>query len=277
MKADFSSVQNKMDIQNLKDIQSKKDIQNQKDIQNRKEFRLFVARAYSEFIQLRQNDYREAFNELLLKKTVKLRAYIENYINLAWKKGYFSKDQYKLDTVISALFTEVYDCIEDVQSEKDLYVWLYETAHILLEEIGVKEDLNDYFYQNIESFSNQEWDKMEEKHISDGNMLMLDVQHNRHTSHYGYTLDNVLIENNPKDLRGSLSKTSKVEPVENHKAMVLNNLPTAMRDVFELYTNEYLEINEIAKINKSTTEKVKELLNNARKALKVSVFNRYYC
>ncbi len=59
--------------------------------------------------------------------------------------------------------------------------------------------------------------------------------------------------------------------------MVLNNLPTAMRDVFELYTNEYLEINEIAKINKSTTEKVKELLNNARKALKVSVFNRYYC
>lgn len=142
MKADFSFIQNK------------------KDIQNRKEFRWFVVRAYSELIQLKQNGYREAFNELLLKKTVKLRADIENYINFACKKGFFAKDKYKVGEVIDALFLEIYECIEDVQNEKDLYVWLYETTHILLEDIGVKEEVNDYFYQNIENFSNQEWDKM---------------------------------------------------------------------------------------------------------------------
>jgi DNA-directed RNA polymerase specialized sigma24 family protein len=118
---------------------------------------------------------------------------------------------------------------------------------------------------------------MEENYISDGGMLRSKAQDTRFANHYSYILDNVFIENKPEDLREKTSETSKRESLENYMAMVLNNLPTAMREVFELYTNQYLELNEISKIYNSTTEKVKELLNKARKALKVSSFNRYYC
>jgi DNA-directed RNA polymerase specialized sigma24 family protein len=48
-----------------------------------------------------------------------------------------------------------------------------------------------------------------------------------------------------------------------------------MRNVFDLYTNEHLELDEIAQIRNNTTQEVEQLLNEAKKALRVSFMNRY--
>lgn len=57
--------------------------------------------------------------------------------------------------------------------------------------------------------------------------------------------------------------------------MVLHNLPRAMRNVFELFTNEQLHIEEIAEVRESTMAEVEHLLNEAKRALQVSFLNRY--
>jgi DNA-directed RNA polymerase specialized sigma24 family protein len=48
-----------------------------------------------------------------------------------------------------------------------------------------------------------------------------------------------------------------------------------MRTVFELCTNQQFTINELAVIRNSTVGEVQWLLDDARKALQTSFFNRY--
>ena len=48
-----------------------------------------------------------------------------------------------------------------------------------------------------------------------------------------------------------------------------------MRHVFELFTNEHLSIEEIAIVRKSKKEEVKQLLQDAKHVLQVSLLNRY--
>jgi DNA-directed RNA polymerase specialized sigma24 family protein len=243
---------------------------------NKAEFRLFVAGMYPQLIKLKQNGYRESFNQVLLKITLKLRVYIKNYIDLAYKQGAFSKEKYTTKDITSALFLEIYDCIEDVQNDQDLYVWLYDTTHILLKDISQEDGVSDTFYKNIENFSHEDWDKMEENYNSSQDSIGQHDHSDRHFNHSNYILDYVFVENKINDSKGQLYETLQSDPVKTHMAMVLNNLPTEMRDVFELYTNEYLELNEIAKIKNSTIEKVKTLLNKTSTALKLSIFNRYF-
>jgi DNA-directed RNA polymerase specialized sigma24 family protein len=57
--------------------------------------------------------------------------------------------------------------------------------------------------------------------------------------------------------------------------MVLHNLPTKMRKVFELFTKDHLTLEEIAQVRNNTLEETKALLKGAKKALQVSLLNRY--
>lgn len=57
--------------------------------------------------------------------------------------------------------------------------------------------------------------------------------------------------------------------------MVLYNLPLAMRTVFDLSTKQQFTLKEIAKIKNTTIKEVQQLLNNARRSLKISFTNRY--
>jgi DNA-directed RNA polymerase specialized sigma24 family protein len=65
------------------------------------------------------------------------------------------------------------------------------------------------------------------------------------------------------------------QEIQHHIAMVLHNLPLKMRNVFELYTVEHLELEEIAQVRNNTREEVEELLREAKKAVQLSFLNRY--
>ncbi len=243
--------------------------------QNKKEFRLFVTRAYSKLIKLKYRGYRESFNQVLLSITPKIKVYVNNYINVAIKKGQLCKDHYNIDDFMSAFFIEIYDRIDEVENEEDFYAWLYETADGLFPKMSLKEDFNDDFFNTIGDFSKQEWEEMQEKYNVTDDLLMTAELYEASYSHYSYILDHVFKENKEKDLREKRPITLKEEAVKNHMVMVLSNLPTAMRNIFELYTTEYLEFDEIAKINNITSQEVNILLNQAKKALQVSAYNRY--
>ena len=48
-----------------------------------------------------------------------------------------------------------------------------------------------------------------------------------------------------------------------------------MRKVFELFTKDHLTLEEIAQVRNNTLEETKALLKGAKKALQVSLLNRY--
>ena len=245
--------------------------------QNKKEFRLFVTKSFPNLIKLKKEGDQTSFNALVLKIMPQIRQYVNTQLNTAIRKGHFSKNKYKADDIIDQLFIEIYDHIEEVKHEKDFYLWLFKTTNSLLDDIKVEEEFDDLFFKNIDGYSKPEWDAMQEKYSTDGggDLLLIEELEDMSYNHNDYTLNHVFIENDEKDLVKKIDKDLKEENVKNHIAMVLHNLPNAMRNVFELSTNQELSLEEIAQIRNNTVDEVEQLLKDAKKALQLSLFNRY--
>jgi RNA polymerase sigma factor (sigma-70 family) len=245
--------------------------------QIKKEFRLFVTNSFPDLIQLKKEGDQASFNALVLEIMPEIRKYINGRLNTAMQKGNFSKGKYKADDFIDQLFIEIYDNIEEVKHEKDFYRWLFEKTNTLLEDTIVEEEFNDYFFKNIDDYSKPEWKEMQEKFSTDGDgdLMMIEELDDQSYNHNNYILNHVFVEDNEKAMIAKIDNHLSTEEVQRHIALVLHNLPLSMRNVFELFTNEHLEIEEIAQIRNNTTQEVEQLLNEAKKALRVSFTNRY--
>jgi len=245
--------------------------------QNKWEFRLFVTRSFPDLVQLKKQGEQKSFNELVLKIMPEIRKYINNRLSTAIKKGHFSKGKYKADDFIDQLFIEIYDNIDEVENEKDFYLWLFKKTNALLEDIIVEEEFDDLFFRNIDDYSKPEWDEMQEKYSTDGDgdLLMIEELDDMSYNHNNYTLNHVFIEDKEKAMIEKIDKHLSEEEIQHHISLVLHNLPLPMRNVFELFTIEKLSLEEIAEIRNNTLKEVKQLLKDAKKALQVSLFNRY--
>lgn len=245
--------------------------------QNKKEFRLFVTKSFPDLIKLKKEGDQTNFNALVLKIMPQIKQYVNTQLNTAIRKGNFSKNKYKADDIIDQLFIEIYDHIEEVKQEKDFYLWLFKKTNALLDDVSSDEEFDDFFFKNIDDYSKPEWDAMQENYSTDGggDLLMIEELEDMSYNHNDYTLNHVFIENDEKDLVKKIDKDISDEDIKKHITMVLHNLPYAMRNVFELATNQDLKLEEIAEIRNSTLEDVEQLLKDAKKALQLSLFNRY--
>ncbi|MEM5538225.1 MULTISPECIES: RNA polymerase sigma factor [unclassified Olleya] len=250
---------------------------NIKYYQSKNEFRLFVKQSHSDLLQFKNEGDKDAFNNLVLKILPVLRNYINRQLNVYISQGHFSKGKYKGDDIIDQLFIEIYDHIEDVKHEKDFYAWLYLKVDQIMEDIKVEEEFNDFFFKNIDTYSKPEWDAMEEKYTkdADGDLLLIEELSDSSYNHNDYELKPIFIEENEVDFINKIDKHLKQDEAKKHTAFVVGNLPNAMRQVFELFTNEHLSFEEIAVVRKLSITEVKKLFNDAKKALQISLFNRY--
>ncbi|MFT4805213.1 MAG: RNA polymerase sigma factor (sigma-70 family) [Psychroserpens sp.] len=245
--------------------------------QNKKEFRLFVTQAHTTLIELKKEGQQASFNALVLKIMPELKAYVQRRLRTAIKKGHFSKGKYKAADIIDQLFIEIYDNIEEVTHEKYFYFWLYKKTNELLEDMIIEEEFDELFFKNIDEYTKPEWDEMEEKYSTDGggDLLILEELDDMSYNHNDYTLNHVFIENKEKDMIDKIDKSISEERIQQHIEMVLHNLPPDIRTVFELFTYEHLELEEIAQLRNSSLSEVEQLLEDARRLLKLSLFNRY--
>ncbi|SDH30748.1 RNA polymerase sigma factor [Winogradskyella thalassocola] len=245
--------------------------------QEQKSYRIEVNNSYPELMRLKKEDDSASFNALLLKIIPQVEKYINGRLNTAIKKGNFSKGKYKADEFIDQLFIEVYNNIEEVKKQDDFYLWLFKKTNELLEDIIVEEEFDEFFFKNIDDYTKPEWDAMEENFSTDGggDYVMIEDLEDRSYNHNDYTLNHVFIEDDEKKLTEKIDKDLSEEQIKNHIELVLHNLPLPMRSVFELSTQWHFELEEIAKIQNIAIEEVKELLKSAKKALQVSLFNRY--
>jgi DNA-directed RNA polymerase specialized sigma24 family protein len=94
-------------------------------------------------------------------------------------------------------------------------------------------------------------------------------------NHNDYVLNHVFIEDKENKIIEKLDKKLSKETIKKHTDMVVNNLPSTMRNVFILYTNQHLSIEEIAQLKNKTIGEIEMVLKDVKEALKVSFFNRY--
>lgn len=245
--------------------------------EGKKEFNVFVASTFSDLVQFKKEDDQEAFNSLLLKTFHQVKRYITKRLSTALAKGNLPKGKYKPDDFIDQLFIEAYDHFEAVKDEEGLHPWLFKKADELLENRIIDEEFDDYFLKNIDDYSRPEWDEMEEKFSTDGggDYVMIEELDDISYPKNDYVLNHVFVEDYKKEIMDQLDEDLGEENIRKHVAMVLHNLPLQMRAVFELATEHQFTLEEITIIRNQSLEEVRLLLENARKSIEASFFNRY--
>ncbi len=248
------------------------------DFKSQKEFHIFVASTYSDLKKVRNSGDKESFNELLLKTLPQVKRYITKRLNTALSKGNLPRGKYRPDDFIDQLFIEVYDHFEEIKNKVDLYPWLFKKADELLEDTIVDEEFDEVFFENIDDFSKPAWDAMEEKFSTDGDgdLVMMEEFDDSSYPKNDYVLNHVFVEDDSKEMTAQLDKKLGEEKIRRHADMVLQQLPLPMRTVFKLATEYQFTLQEIAMIRNQSFDEVQQLLENARKSLETSFFNRHF-
>lgn len=243
----------------------------------RRELRISIKQTLPELIKFKKAENKVAFNTLLLGVIPNLRNYIIKRIKTAIQQNHFPKNKYVPNDFIDQLFIEIYDHIENVSTEDEFYVWLYKKTNELLEDTINEEEFDDIFFKNIDDYSKQEWNQMEENFTaeSDGDLIMKEELSDISYQQNPFTTKDVFIENTESELIKRIDDNLHQQEVDKHIGFVLHNLPLQTRNVFELYTKHHLNIAEIAKVQNIHISDAKQRLEDARKSLKTSLFNRY--
>ncbi len=243
----------------------------------KKEFNVFVASTFLDLARYKKEDDQAPFNSLLLKTFHQVKRYINKRLNAALAKGNLPKGKYKPDDFIDQLFIEAYDHFDLVKDKDDLHPWLFKKADELLESTIIDEEFDDYFLKNIDDYSKPEWDAMEEKFSTDGDgdYVMIEELDDMSYPKNDYVLNHVFVEDYKKEIMDKLDKDLGEENIRKHVDMVVHNLPLPMRTVFELATEYQFTLEEITIIRNQSLEEVRLLLENARRVLEASFFNRY--
>ena len=246
-------------------------------LKEKKRVHLMVSSSYITLKTYRKEGNKQAFNELLLKIIPELRRFIKKQLITAIRKGHFSKNKYKPDDIVDQLFIEVYDHFDQIKHKDDLYPWLFSKAEALMTATIANEEFEHRFKENIDTLSQPEWKEMEENFSTDGDgdLVMIDELDDLSYPKNDYTLDQVLIEDQEKELIEKLDRKLKDERIQKHIDLILYNLPSQIRSVFELFTIENFSLDQIASIKGISQQKAKHLLHEAKKSIQVGILNRF--
>ncbi|NJB70383.1 RNA polymerase sigma factor (sigma-70 family) [Saonia flava] len=244
---------------------------------NKKEFHVFVANIFPNLVKFREEKDKTSFNELLIKVLPEVKRYVTKRLNTAISKGNIPRGKYKTDDFVDQLFIEVYEHLEEVENKKDFHSWLFKKADELLEERMVEEEFDSLFFENIDDYSKAEWDDMAEKYTmdGDGDLIMVDELDDISYRKHDYISKNIFLDDANKNLMAKLDKDLGKENILKHTEMVLHHLSPSTRAVFDLFTEQHFDLKEIATIRNHTVQEVEALLEEARKSLESSFYNRY--
>ena len=245
--------------------------------QSQREFHVFVANSFSDLIRLKKEGDLKAFNQLLLKTMPEVRRYVQKNLNHAVVKGKIDRNRYKADDIIDQLFIEVYDHLDEINNKNELHAWMFNKVDELLETIFVEEEFDALFLENIDTYSQHEWESMQEKFTTDGDgdLIMNEELDDISYAKDDYVLNHIFVGDDDQKVLLQLDKELGAENIRKHSEMVLYHMPKQMRRVFELFTEHQFGMAEIAKIHNSTVQEIESLLKTARKSLRTSFIKRY--
>lgn len=240
-------------------------------------FHVVIEETYRNLKDYRNEDNHEEFNKELLRLMPQVQYYVAKRLKSAILAGKLNKGMFSPNDFTDQLFIEVYDNWEAIKDERDLRPFLFKKVDELLDDSLTEEEFDHVFFENIDSFSQPEWDAMEEDFSTDGDgdLVLLEELDDSSFQNENYTLSNVFITEEEKNLAEKLDKSLDKERVERHIHMVLGKMSVPMRSVYQLYTDLGFSTAEIASIREVTLDEVDDLLSRARKLLKESFVKRF--
>lgn len=240
------------------------------------EFQRKVAAGFDELKKLKAEGQREAFNETLLGLLPDVKRYITRGLRLALAKGVISHNKYRPDDFFDQLFLDIYDRLDEVPDKELFHSWLFGRAEGLLEEMEVKEIFDAYLFENLDEFSRAEQAGMDESYSTDGDgdLVMMDELDDISYKNRQFLLRNIFLDDAHEDLMAMMETTGGPKQVESHLDDVLFELPPNLRSVFELAYEQGFGPDEIARIKNLEPQQVSNMLQKARKLLRVTLSER---
>ncbi|UKN01053.1 hypothetical protein K6119_15085 [Paracrocinitomix mangrovi] len=232
---------------------------------------------WDELLNSRNSDNQTVFNKLIADSTPELRKYIARRLRVSIKKGKLPARKYKVDDFVNELYLAAYDKITDFTSAQQFGNWLYQKTDQILEDTIVDEEFDDFFFQNIEQYTSDEWKSMEENYYmdADGDYIMAEELNDPSYPDYEYQLKDVFVDNDQDALIQKISDKLTEEEINKHIKLVVSNLPFEERVAYQLSIINRLKDVDIASITKSVVEDVSSKIKNAKDKIVKSFHSRY--
>ncbi|OEJ98564.1 hypothetical protein A8C32_05005 [Flavivirga aquatica] len=226
---------------------------------------------------LKKENKQDAFKDKFMELLPAAKQHIINSMETASKKELLKQQGYGVDDFVNDLYIYVYDHIDELDNQDDFHIWLFKVIDILIQDALVDEEFDDFFFKDIDEYSKQEWDAMEEEFSTDGDgdLLTLDELDDINLRKNNYELKDIFIEDNEKELTAKFEKELSKERINSHMQMVLRKLPTTTQSVFDLHTLRGFDAKKIAHIKRMQVEKVDGLLHEAMNLLRLSFKSRF--
>lgn len=244
---------------------------------NQRDIQFIIKKTYTRLVVLKRENNQKTFNTELLKILPEIYRYVADRLKTAVANGKLNKGMFSPNDFTDQLFIEVYDHMDKIKDENELHTFLFKKVDELLDDSLVEEEFDHVFFENIDNYSKPEWDAMQENYSrdGDGDFVMIEELDDISYPKGNYTLNQVFITDNEKELAKKLDDSLDSERIKRHIQLVLSKMALPMRTVFQLYTNQGFTIEEIANIRETTRAEVEKILVDVRKKLKKSFEKRF--
>jgi len=238
----------------------------------------FSALSFERLIRLKENNEQNMFNEMMHQFLPDVNGYIARRLSAAVRNGHLPSGKYKVEDFTDELYLSAFEHIKEVEDERHMLPWLFKKTDELLEKTMVVEEYNEFFFENIDNYTQAQWNQMQIDFSKegDGDLMLLEEFDDPSYPNYEYRLADAFIEKNPEnEWIENLNKEIGTNEIHQHIDMVLHRLPAPVRSVYDLYVNQLFQPYEIAKIKRISVYQVERYLNQAQSSIRKSIEKRF--
>lgn len=237
-----------------------------------------AALSFERLIRLKEDNEQTEFNKTMQQLLPDVKGYIARRLSAAVRNGHLPSGKYKVADFTDELYLMAFEQIKEVEDEKELLPWLFKKADELIADTMTSEEFNEFFFENIDKYTQKEWQQMQVDFSTDGDgdLMLLEEFDDPSYPDYAYSLKDAFVEESPENkwLEKLNAELSDAE-IHKHIDMVLHRLPTPMRSVYDLAVNQRFEPYEIAKIKRISVYQVERYLSQAQSSIQKSIKKRF--
>jgi RNA polymerase sigma factor (sigma-70 family) len=240
--------------------------------------KIFIAEALVKLKAFKAQDDQASFNLYIEKVFPQIAEYLNAQLELAVKKKNIHEGNYNVADFMADLYIKAYEHIRSIEKGEYFKIWLYRTADQLLQEAITDDQFDEYFFKNLDEFSQAEIEEMEENYSTDGDgdFVLEEELDDISYSKNDYELKDVFVEDDVEsEIIADLDQNIRREKISHHIQSVMPKLSNISASILELFSRHKLNEWEIAEVKGLSVESVKSYLNEARNAIKMSLSNKF--
>jgi len=225
----------------------------------------------------RHENNRKAFDDLMEELLPEIKLYIKRQVAIALQNQTLPKGKYKVEDFTDELYIQAFDNILDLTESSSMHKWLFAKADEVLEDTIIEEEFDNSFFKNIDEYTYEERDAMEEifTRDGDGDLVMLEDLDDLSYPKQNYVLEDVFVINVEKELIDKISARMTNTEIHRQVETILLCLPFTMRTIFELAVYHNFNVVEIAEIKKIDRQDVEAILTQAKNIIRANFPKKY--